>query len=218
MTTDATNHWNNVYASRPADRLTWFQRVPDVSLGLIRMSGAALDDTVIDVGCGASTLLPILQAQGFVDLTGLDLSETALTVARAQIDVGAPAVRWIAADVTCWQPDRQFALWHDRAVFHFLITDAARKAYRTTLAAALQPGGHAIIGTFALDGPAKCSGLPVQRYSPATLAREFAEDFDWIASRDATHRTPTGKKQAFRFVLLRRRQANRAASPANGGF
>jgi SAM-dependent methyltransferase len=201
--TAGREHWEQVYASRAADQVSWFQRVPEVSLALVRQAGIEPGSPIVDVGAGASTLVDELLVAGYSDATLLDLSDAALQVARARMGA-APKVKYVAGDVTQWEPPRQFALWHDRAVFHFLVDDAARAAYRRTLAKALGPRGKAILATFALDGPERCSGLPVRRYSVATLAAELGDVLSPLDTRQEVHVTPSGAKQSFVYVLFKR--------------
>jgi 2-polyprenyl-3-methyl-5-hydroxy-6-metoxy-1,4-benzoquinol methylase len=158
---------------------------------------------VIDVGGGASSLVDVLLQKGF-QVTVLDISEPALDVARLRLGSKADAARWIAADVTAWLPSKVYDVWHDRAVFHFLTDPTDRVKYLTALKAALRPGGFAVIATFAEDGPERCSGLPVQRYSAAGLARELGEDFKLMRVDREEHRTPGGASQIFTWALFER--------------
>ncbi len=200
-------HWDNVYGRRAEDRLTWYEERPALSLELIGKY-AGPHGAVIDVGGGASRLVDHLAQAGGRDLAVLDLSEAALKLARARLGEAAQKVDWITADVTHWQPARRYALWHDRAVFHFLTDPAERAGYLRAAMAALDPGGHAIIATFALDGPEKCSNLPVVRYAPATLAAEVERlapgAFTPVEARAHMHVSPAGARQSFQVSVLRR--------------
>ncbi len=199
---DRKQHWEQVYRQKPDETLSWFQPRPEISLDLIHAAGLRKTEALIDVGGGASRLVDQLQAEGFTDLTVLDIAEQALIAARTRLGNSASQVHWIAADVTAWQPGRSYRLWHDRAVFHFLTDPAERAAYRKNLQAALTPGGTAIIASFAPDGPERCSGLPVQRYSPGTLAAELGPGFRLITHRNEAHNTPTGKVQQFQYSVF----------------
>lgn len=159
---------------------------------------------MIDIGGGTSRLAAALLARGLRDVTVLDLSQAALDAARARLGTGGDGVTWIAADVTRWTPTRRYDLWHDRAAFHFLVDPADRAAYLVRLDRALVPGGHALIATFALDGPERCSGLPVVRYSPETLAQVLGPRFTPVARRLHDHLTPRGALQKFQFSLFRK--------------
>ena len=144
-------------------------------------------------------------SRGFAAITVLDVSEAALQSVKARLGENAASVRWIAADATDWQPPESFDIWHDRAAFHFLVEEKDRAAYLDRLHAGVKPGGHAIIATFAPDGPEKCSGLPVRRYSPESLGKTIGSAFDLVEHRLHRHITPWGAVQSFQFSVLRRR-------------
>ena len=201
---DSKQHWDGVYAQKAEDAVSWFQPRAAISLALIQAAGLSKNDAIIDVGGGASRLVDALLAAGFTDLTVLDIAATALQTSRARVGKAGERVQWIAADITRWQPGRRYRLWHDRAVFHFLTAPEDRFAYRRALEAALAPGGSAIMASFAPDGPERCSGLPVQRYSPDTLAAELGPAFHLLDSRLEEHLTPAGKVQHFQYSVLRR--------------
>jgi 2-polyprenyl-3-methyl-5-hydroxy-6-metoxy-1,4-benzoquinol methylase len=198
------HHWEEVYAAKAATEVSWFQPIPATSLAMIRASGIALDASVIDVGGGASTLVDHLLAAGYRSITVLDLAASALDVARRRLGQAADRIDWITADILTWRPAARFDLWHDRAVFHFLTEPPQRKAYLDTLKLALKPGGTAILATFALDGPDRCSGLPVQRYSPASLAAELGGEFTLVESASEEHLTPSGAVQRFVYCRFNR--------------
>lgn len=206
MTTpDRQSHWQNVYLSKGEQEVSWTQSDPEPSLGLIATYAPSLASSIVDIGGGASRLVDALAARGYEDLTVLDLSEAALRAARQRLGEGGAEVQWIAGDVTKWQPERCFDLWHDRAAFHFLVDASDREAYVERLRGAVTAGGHAIIATFAPDGPEKCSGLPVQRYDAASLSAAIGEAFELIAHQGHRHVTPWGAIQSFQFSVLRRR-------------
>ncbi len=164
--------------------MSWFQESPAPSLDLIRSPWARPTGTsIIDVGGGASRLVDALFDEGFDRLTVLDLSEQALAASKARLGAAANKVRWLVADVTTWEPAETYDLWHDRAAFHFLTEAADRAAYASARRKAVRPGGHVIIGTFALDGPERCSGLPVQRHDAASIAAVLGDDFELIDTR-----------------------------------
>jgi 2-polyprenyl-3-methyl-5-hydroxy-6-metoxy-1,4-benzoquinol methylase len=198
------DHWQGVYQEKGEYKVSWYQETAAVSLALIRASGAGPNSEIIDIGGGASRLIDHLVREGYCDLTVLDLSEAAMSITKARLGEQAAAVRWIAADVTEWQPGRQYDLWHDRAAFHFLTQAADRAAYVQRLSKALKPGGHVIIGTFALDGPERCSGLPVMRHDGASLSDALGGSFKLVESRRDDHNTPMGSVQRFQFSLFRR--------------
>jgi hypothetical protein len=198
------DHWNAAYSGKGEAGVSWFEDRPEISLDLIRRIGATPDTTLIDVGGGASRLADALLGEGWTSVSVLDFSGTALRLAMTRLGKAAERVTWIEADVTRWIPDRAYDLWHDRATFHFLIAPEDRAAYIERLCLAVRLGGHAIIATFALDGPERCSGLPVIRYSPATLAEALGPPFKLVEERRHVHTTPWGSTQAFQFSVLRR--------------
>jgi len=197
--TDMNDHWQGVYVGKAEDALTWFQDTPDVSLGLIARTGALAHARIIDIGGGASRLVDVLLERGFSDLTVLDIADAGLQQSRDRLGDNAARIKWLVADITQWTSPGHFDLWHDRAVFHFLTDENDRAAYRNTLEAALVAGGQVIIGTFALDGPEKCSGLPVRRYDGETLGLELGQGFRLQETILEGHVTPKGNIQHFQF-------------------
>ncbi len=207
MTTDGERHWNGVYGARAEDELTWFEATPSLSLEFVKRF-LKPGDAFIDVGGGASRLLDVLLDEGFWPLTVLDISASALAVSKERLGPRAEEVSWIEADVTEWRPDRAYAVWHDRAVFHFLTESGDRASYARAMATALRPGGAAIIATFADDGPETCSGLPVVRYAPEGLVREFDSlipgALEMIEAQRHMHITPKGNRQSFQYSVFRK--------------
>lgn len=197
-------HWETVYTSKGEKEVSWFQESPAPSLALIAEIGAAPSSAIIDIGGGASRLVDHLVEDGFHDVTVLDLSAAALAAARARLGERASRAHWLVADATAWEPSRMYDVWHDRAAFHFLTEARDREAYIVRLRQALSIGGHAIIATFALDGPEKCSGLPVARYDAASLGQTLGSGFTLLQSQRSEHATPWGAQQRFQFSLFRR--------------
>jgi len=204
-TPDRQSHWQNVYRSKGEQEVSWTQPDPEPSLGLILNYAPSVTASIVDIGGGASRLVDALAGRGYESLTVLDLSEAALQAAQQRLGARAAQVQWIAADATKWQPAKPFDLWHDRAAFHFLVDAADRAAYLDRLRSSVKAGGHAIIATFALDGPEKCSGLPVQRYDPAALSQTIGDAFELIGDQPHRHVTPWGAVQSLQFSVLRRR-------------
>jgi len=198
-------HWETVYSEKHERDVSWFQESPEPSLELIMRAGATPDSAIIDIGGGASRLVDALLACGFTHVSVLDLSEAALAKARARLGERASRVRWIAADVTTWQPDARYDVWHDRAALHFLMDPDAQRAYVERLKLVLQRGGHTIIATFALDGPEKCSGLPVTRHSAESIGALLGPEFALVDTRRHEHLTPWGTVQKFQFSTFVRR-------------
>jgi trans-aconitate methyltransferase len=200
------DHWEKVYTTKSESQVSWFQETPAPSLELIALAGAVRSSAIIDIGGGASRLVDSLVSQGYEDVTVLDLSVAALASARSRIGDKANQVTWIAADVTTWEPSRPYDVWHDRAAFHFLTDQKDQTAYVDRLRRALRVGGHAIIGTFAPDGPERCSGLMVSRYDANSLAATLGYGFELIDTRRHEHTTPWGVMQKFQFSTFRREQ------------
>jgi SAM-dependent methyltransferase len=201
---DSKSHWDRVYLNTAPDQVSWYQADPEVSLRLIRSTVPDTTAAIIDVGGGASTLVDHLLTDGYRRLTVLDLSRLALTAAQDRLGPVADSVNWIEADVL-QAPLRagEFDLWHDRAVFHFLTDPSDRQRYVAQARHSVAPGGHVLIATFALDGPARCSGLEVVRYSPERLHAEFGPGFSLVSSVREEHRTPGGRTQPFTYCLCR---------------
>ena len=197
------NRWEGVYRSKEEAETSWFEDRPQVSLDLIAETGASKDAAIVDVGAGSSRLVDCLLDQGFRRITVLDLSETALRTARARLPPDAP-IEWVVADVLHWQPSGRFDVWHDRAAFYFLTEASDQEAYLKVMNKALVPGGHAIIGTFALEGPTSCSGLPVARYDAALLSTRLGSGYRLVRSLNHAHRTPRGSVQRFYYGLFQK--------------
>jgi len=202
------DHWENIYTTKPTDAVGWFQPHADLSLDFIKATGVGRDASIIDVGGGASTLVDDLLADGFTHLSVLDLSAAALTATQKRLGSAASKVRWFEADITQAKlPEHQFDVWHDRAVFHFLTSPEDRAAYVQTVFHAVKPGGHVIVATFAEDGPDKCSGLPVVRYSPDKLHAAFGESFSLLNHKKEAHHTPSGTVQRYIYCYCRKANA-----------
>jgi SAM-dependent methyltransferase len=198
------DHWETIYSARAPDAVSWYQPHAEMSLRLIRGSGIGYSAPIIDVGGGASTLVDDLLGAGYTNVTVLDLSAAALTAARHRLGAAAEKVRWIEGDVTALSlPAGAYALWHDRAVFHFLTAPEARAAYVASVLRSVQPGGHVIVATFAEDGPTQCSGLPVVRYGADSLHAEFGEPFTLLRHEKESHHTPHGTVQQFIYCYCR---------------
>lgn len=198
-------HWSETYTRRGDTQVSWFSAEPASSLTMIDAGDPDRTQPAIDVGAGASRLVDALLDRGFDEVTVLDVADDGLAHTRERLGVRTDRLRCVVSDVLDWVPDRRFGLWHDRAVFHFLIDPADRQRYRDVLASALAPGALVVIGTFAEDGPESCSGLPTARYSAAGLGAEFGDGFEVVAQRREEHCTPWGTVQPFTWLALRRR-------------
>ncbi len=196
---DRKKHWESVYAGKAPDQLSWYQETPAISLNLIEQTGILRDDPIIDVGGGASVLVDNLLALGYTALTVLDISDRALQVARHRLGDKADQVCWIESDITAFAPQRRYALWHDRAAFHFLTEPADRAKYVAILKNSLATDGFLVIGAFAADGPPRCSGLDVVRYGQQRISEELGACFRFLGETADPHKTPWETEQKFAF-------------------
>lgn len=197
MSKSGQSHWQRVYGEKEPTEVSWYQPVPEKSLQFIRSTGITRDAPILDAGGGASTLVDNLLKYGYTDISVLDISGKALERSRARLGDSADAVNWIESDVTEFKPPRQYALWHDRAVFHFLTAPADREKYIDVVCRALLPGGHLVLATFGPQGPQRCSGLDVQRYGIEDLQKLVGGRFDLRSHELDEHETPMGSAQQF---------------------
>ena len=198
-------HWNQIYSSQPPENTGWFR--PHLETPLAWIDDLNLDphEPVIDVGGGASTLVDDLLERGHKNLTVLDLSKSAIQITRKRLGEAASTVTWLVGDVTEIElPSRYYLLWHDRAVFHFLIESELKRKYKEAVLGSLKVGGNLIIGTFSPDAPPQCSGLPVQRYDASLLAETFGDKFELKRQRNEMHITPRGIRQPYAYCLFQR--------------
>ncbi len=199
------DQWEKVYSTKSANTVSWFQQHARVSSELIRKASLPLTASIIDVGGGASTLIDDLVETGYEDITVLDISASALATAEGRLGGKGKNLHWLEANITkVTLPKHAYDLWHDRAVFHFLIKPQDRKAYADAARLAVKPGGHMIVATFAEDGPAQCSGLPVIRYGVVSLQAEFKESFTLTESLKESHQTPFGTTQSFIYCRFKK--------------
>ncbi|HEX4986567.1 MAG TPA: class I SAM-dependent methyltransferase [Burkholderiales bacterium] len=199
------DHWETVYSTRPVTQVSWFQEHAGPSLQLIVQAGVSRQASIIDIGGGTSPLVDDLLDAGYGNVTVLDISRTALETAKARLGRRAALVRWIEGNMLeAALPAHAFDVWHDRAVFHFLTQPQDRQSYVRAVLHAVKPGGLVIVATFAEDGPERCSGLPVVRYSAENLHGEFGEPFVLLGHEKEAHRTPAGNVQQFVYCFCRR--------------
>lgn len=198
------NHWERIWSASKPHEVSWYQQLSAVSLRLIEAAGIGFEDSILDVGGGASNLVDSLLDRGFRKISVLDLSESAFVHSRDRLGSRSNQVTWRVADVTTFRSKEPIDLWHDRAVLHFLTEKRDRDLYLHSLTESLAPAGHVIIAAFALDGPRKCSGLKVVRYGPREIADLFGEGFRLEETVDETHVTRGDAEQKFIFFRLRR--------------
>lgn len=198
-------HWERVYQEKEPTDVSWHQKDPAASLQLIEKYASAKDTPILDVGAGASLLVDRLVTQGYQDVTVLDISAAALEHAKSRLGEQAALAQWVECGVTEYAPRKTIGLWHDRAVFHFLTAPEDRVKYRDVLLRALEKGGYAIIATFALDGPEKCSGLPVERYDAQKITNTLGDGFAMLEHFLESHITPWDTEQKFHYFVLVRK-------------
>lgn len=199
-------HWENVYTTKDMSKVGWYQKEPSISLSLLHKIGSTPKDAFIDVGCGVSTLTDTLIDLGYRDITLLDISQSALEIVKKRLGSFADIPLYRVGDVCVFSSDKLFDVWHDRAVFHFLQKEEEQQAYMKTLHNSLSPEGHAIIGTFAVDGPDSCSALPVRQYDEERMKNLVQDRFDLINVIEERHITPSGSEQKYCFFVLRPKQ------------
>jgi SAM-dependent methyltransferase len=197
MSATKQDHWEHVFGSKGPTELSWFQPVPSRSMAMIRATGIPLEAPVIDIGAGVSSLVDLLLNSDYSNITVLDISAAALAESRARLRDAAARVKWIRADVLEWPPLARYYVWHDRAMFHFLRDPGSVDTYLNSMRTALVPGGHLILATFGPEGPDRCSGLDVQRYSIERLTALLGDDFELKSYELEDHKTPTGNLQQY---------------------
>jgi ubiquinone/menaquinone biosynthesis C-methylase UbiE len=202
---DTKSHWEQIYNTKSLTEVSWYQTHPSISLKLIEATGIGKGQRIIDVGGGTSVLVDCLLKKGFKELAVLDISASALEIAKTRLGIKAEDVEWYEADVTEFQPSHQFDLWHDRAVFHFLTNEGDRRKYIYVLKRTLAPGGHIIIATFAIDGPKRCSGLDTVQYDIESMSDQLGDEFELLQKLDEIHLTPGNQEQKFTYFMYRRK-------------
>lgn len=200
----SSDHWESVYRKKSFDSVSWY--APHLAESLLRIDQLCPDKTaaIVDIGGGESTLVDDLLHRHYLDVSVLDISSTAIDFTKARLGRSAAQVQWHVGDITTYDfAAKQFDLWHDRAVFHFLTDPSARHNYIERVRRAVKPGGYVLMATFGPEGPIKCSGLDVVRYDDQTLHNEFGDDFDLVGSELTDHSTPAGNNQQFLYCWCR---------------
>ena len=201
---DSKAHWEGVYTAKAVDEVGWYKPNFDVSLGLIAEASTSASPRVIDIGGGASLLVDSLLDCGYEQVAVLDIAAAALEHAQRRLGERADLVQWMVADVTELKSLGVFDIWHDRAVFHFLVDAADRQKYAALVKQTIPIGGHVIISTFSPTGPERCSGLDIRRYSSDSLTAELGDGFRLVKEVPEVHVTPHGKSQSFMYAMLLR--------------
>jgi len=200
-------HWDKTYGSNENTKLGWYEEIPAKCLKLFEKCDLSKDDAIIDVGCGASSFMDNLLSRGFTNLIGVDISEKALSLLKQRLGKKSSLVKWLVDDISDSKKVRnigEVALWHDRAVLHFLIDKNGRQNYLNTLRTILQKKGYAIIATFSLSGAKKCSGLDIKNYDENMLAEFLCPDFKLKEAFNYTYYTPSGSARPYVYTLFQR--------------
>jgi 2-polyprenyl-3-methyl-5-hydroxy-6-metoxy-1,4-benzoquinol methylase len=197
-------HWENIYANKQMNEVSWFQQEPTTSLALIQKNTQSKDDAIIDIGGGDGFLVDNLLELGYTNITVLDISANAINKAKERLGINADKVKWIISDITEFIPEEQYKVWHDRAVFHFLTQQQDIEYYKELVNKNISDNGHFILATFADDGPEKCSGLQVCKYSEKNMENSFSTIFKVKKSFKYKHLTPFGTIQSFTFSVFRK--------------
>jgi SAM-dependent methyltransferase len=198
------SHWENVFTSKAPTAVSWYRAHLEISLRLIERYAHEKSASIIDVGAGESTLVDDLLVKGYQALTVLDVSRTAIEATKGRLGAAAERVRWLVGDITeIALPPSAFDLWHDRALFHFLVDRSHREAYVRSVLNSVKRGGHVIVSTFGPEGPTKCSGLEIARYDATSLHEEFGSRFQLEESSEEWHHTPWGATQQFVYCCFR---------------
>jgi ubiquinone/menaquinone biosynthesis C-methylase UbiE len=193
------SHWENVFATKNPNEVSWTQKYPKTAMNYLENLNLSKTANIIDIGGGDSNLVDVLLEKGFQNIWVLDISEFALERAKQRLGDKADLVHWIVADITDFKPDVKFDFWHDRAVFHFLTSEASIDKYKTTIENAVNKEGNFLLGTFSEKGPLKCSGLEIKQYSENSMKHTFSENFEAVKCFTENHTTPFNTVQNFQF-------------------
>ncbi len=204
MVHERREHWNNIYKTTQICDVSWYQATPTTSLEFVKKLHIPYDAKIIDIGGGDSLFVDHLLELGYTDITVIDISEMAINRAKERLATKASKVKWIIADVSDFEQEEQYDFWHDRAAFHFLTHDKEIKNYLKTIQQSISPEGFLVMGTFADDGPKKCSGLDIQQYSESTMTDMLSNNFQKIECIKTEHITPTGSIQKFIFCSFKK--------------
>jgi len=197
-------HWENIFQTKSDQQKSWYQSYPSISIELIEELHPGKNAAIVDIGGGDSLLVDSLLDKGYTNITVLDISASAIENSKKRLGDKSHQVKWVTSDILDFHGHEQFNVWHDRAAFHFLTTDAEIENYVETCRTLIAPSGYLILGTFSESGPQKCSGLDVKRYSESSMTVRFAQGFDRIRCVEENHVTPTKAKQDFLFCVFKK--------------
>lgn len=199
------DHWQNVYNKKNENQVSWYQKSPKLSLEFVKNLNLSLDAEIIDIGAGESRLVDNLLEMGFVNLSVLDISSKSIEKTKKRLGLKSKLVNWIVSDINNFNPTKKYDLWHDRAAFHFLKDSVEIDNYVKLVKGSLHNQGNLIIATFSENGPLKCSGLEVSRYSENSISGLFNNDFELIKSQKSIHKTPFSTSQEFLFSKFKKK-------------
>lgn len=202
---DYKAHWQNIYATKDFENVSWYQKYPKTSVRLIEESNLPKDAAIIDIGGGDNYLVDALLELGYTNITVLDISENAIERAKKRLGDKANSVNWIVSDITDFQPQQKYDYWHDRAVFHFLTDDEKVAKYQRLVSGGVGNGKYFSIGTFSENGPNKCSGIEIRKYSTDDLNEKFSQNFEELERFNEVHPTPFDTTQDFSFVKFKKK-------------
>ncbi len=197
-------HWDNIYSTKAMTEVSWYQAVPETSLELIKRVAKNKDASIIDIGGGDGFLVDELIQLGYNNITVLDISDNAINKAKQRLVDVAKNIKWIISDITEFNPTEKYDIWHDRAVFHFLTEDSDIEKYKNLVNVNVKKNGYFILATFSDEGPNKCSGLEICKYSELDLQKQFEEAFNVVDSFKENHNTPFGTTQNFTFSVFQK--------------
>ena len=205
MTNSTKNHWNNIYSTKKLNQVSWYQPIPQVSLDFIESLNFSKDAPILDVGGGDSFLCDNLIELGYSNITVLDISDVAIQRAKRRLGNNANKVSWIVSDILNFEPKEKYAIWHDRAVFHFLRENENINKYLNSLLEGLVENGRMILGAFAENGPTRCCALDVKRYSFEDFNNLFSDRFTIVKTQNSIHKTPFDTEQSFNFIEAKKK-------------
>lgn len=199
------SHWENVFATKNPNEVSWTQKYPKTSMDYIESLNLSKTANIIDIGGGDSNLVDALLEKGYENIWVLDISEFALERAKKRLGDKANSVHWIVSDITEFKSEVAFDFWHDRAVFHFLTEQESIDKYLAIINNAIADNGNFLLGTFSENGPLKCSGLEIKQYSENTMKQTFSENFEAVKCFTENHKTPFDTVQNFQFCGFKKK-------------
>ena len=205
MIHSSKEHWDNVFSTNIEEQLSWFQPYPKTSMEFVQLFDLPLDANIIDVGGGDSHFVDALLERGYQNIWVLDISTNAVERAKKRLGRNASKIHWIVSDMLDYNPGVKFDLWHDRAAFHFLTSEDSIYQYVHVAENAIKENGYLILGTFSENGPERCSGLEIRRYSETSMSARFEISFERIKCIEENHITPFHRSQNFLFCSFKRR-------------